>query len=68
MRQLILKMSISVAAFVSGVNGESDLIFSSMDEGSGEWTLQTLRETGLHIIGPQTFRDLSAPWPLPPDI
>jgi dihydrofolate reductase len=63
MRKLILKMSISVDAFVSGKNGESDWIFSSMDDGSGEWTLQTMRETGLHIMGAKTFRDMASHWP-----
>ena len=63
MRKLILKMSITVDAFVSGVNGESDWIFSSMDEGSGEWTLQTMREMGLHIMGAKTFRDMASHWP-----
>ncbi|MEP6731296.1 MAG: dihydrofolate reductase family protein, partial [bacterium] len=63
MRKLILKMSISVDAFVSGVNGESDWIFSSMDEGSAEWTLQTMRETGVHIMGAKTFRDMASHWP-----
>ncbi|MEP6622413.1 MAG: dihydrofolate reductase family protein, partial [bacterium] len=63
MRKLILKMSISVDAFVSGVNGESDWIFNSMDDGSAEWTLQTMRDMDLHIMGAKTFRDMASHWP-----
>ncbi|MEO8333748.1 MAG: dihydrofolate reductase family protein [bacterium] len=68
MRKLILRMSISVDAFVSGLNGENDWIFSSMDEGSGEWTLQTMRATGLHIMGAKTFRDMASHWPYSTEI
>lgn len=63
MRKLILKMSITVDAFVSGTNGENDWLFNSMDEGSAEWTLETMRETGLHIMGAKTFRDMASHWP-----
>ncbi|MEO8623544.1 MAG: dihydrofolate reductase family protein [bacterium] len=68
MRKLILKMSISVDAFVSAMDGQSDWIFSSMDEGSGEWTLETMRETGLHLMGAKTFRDMASHWPYSTEI
>lgn len=62
-RKLILKMSMSVDGFVAGANGESDWIFSSMDKGSSDWTMQTLHDMGLHIMGAHTFRDMASHWP-----
>jgi hypothetical protein len=38
MRQVILKMSVSVDGFVGGPNGEIDWIFKSMDGSATAWT------------------------------
>jgi len=63
MRRLILKMSISLDGFVGGPNGEIDWLFRSMDAETTTWTVETLGQVGLHIMGRRTFRDMAAYWP-----
>jgi len=63
MRQLILKMSVSVDSFVGGPNGEIDWIFKRYDAGATAWTMETLWQAGVHIMGSRTFRDMAAYWP-----
>ncbi|MFT3754102.1 MAG: dihydrofolate reductase family protein [Paludibacter sp.] len=63
MRKLILKMSVSADGFVGGPNGEIDWIFRSMGEDVGAWTLDTLWQAGVHIMGSRTFHDMASYWP-----
>jgi len=63
MRKLILKMSISADGFVGGPNGEIDWIFRSVDESVSKWTVDTLWQAGLHIMGSRTFHDMASYWP-----
>ena len=63
MRKLILKMSMSVDGFVGGSKSEVDWIFSSMDEGAVDWTMKSIWQAGLHIMGSRTFHDMASYWP-----
>jgi dihydrofolate reductase len=63
MRKLILKMSISVDGFVAGPNGEADWIFRTGDDDSARWTVDTLWQAGIHLMGSRTFYDMAAWWP-----
>ena len=63
MRNLVLKMSVSVDGLVGGADGEIDWIFRSMDEGATDWLLETLWQAGLHLMGRRTFSDMAAYWP-----
>ena len=63
MRQLILKMSVSVDGFVAGPNGEIDWIFKSYDAGATAWVVDALWRAGVHIMGSRSFRDMAAYWP-----
>jgi len=63
MRKLILKMSISADGFVGGPKGQIDWIFRSMDESAAAWTVDTLWQAGLHIMGSRTFHDMASYWP-----
>ncbi|HMJ14793.1 MAG TPA: dihydrofolate reductase family protein [Polyangiaceae bacterium] len=63
MRKLILKMSLSADGFVGGPNGELDWIFEAHDEGATLWTMDTLGNADLHIMGSRTFHDMAAYWP-----
>jgi dihydrofolate reductase len=63
MRKLILKMSVSVDGFVGGPSGEIDWIFKSFDAGATAWTVDTLWQAGVHIMGSRTFQDMAAYWP-----
>ena len=63
MRKLILKMSVSIDGFVSGLNGEIDWIFKSFDKDAIAWTVETLWQAGVHIMGSRTYQDMAAYWP-----
>ncbi|MDD4971243.1 MAG: dihydrofolate reductase family protein [Paludibacter sp.] len=63
MRKLILKMSISADGFVAGPKGQIDWIFRSMDESAAAWTVETLWQAGVHIMGSRTFHDMASYWP-----
>jgi dihydrofolate reductase len=63
MRKLILKMSLSADGFVGGPNGEIDWIFRSMNDETTLWTMETLWQTGVHIMGSRTFHDMASYWP-----
>ena len=63
MRKLILKMDVSLDGFVSGLNGESDWIFQTCDEGCTIWELETIWQAGLHVMGRKTFETMASYWP-----
>jgi hypothetical protein len=63
MRKLILKMSLSLDGFVGGPDGEINWVFRSLDEGAAAWTMESLWNASLHIMGSKTYRDMLAWWP-----
>src|SRR6266568_236338 len=63
MRELVLKMSMSVDGFVGGPSGELDWIFPSFDDTLTAWQVERVWEAGLHIMGSRAFRDMKAYWP-----
>jgi dihydrofolate reductase len=62
MRDLILKMSISIDGFVGRPDGGLRWIFDG-DQEAIAWTVETVWNAGLHIMGSRTFRDMAAYWP-----
>ena len=62
MRDLILKMSISIDGFVGGPDGGIKWVFDS-DQEAAAWTVETVWNAGLHIMGSRTFHDMAAYWP-----
>lgn len=62
MRELILKMSISLDGFVADPNGGIKWIFSG-DQEAMAWTLESVWGAGLHIMGSRTFQDMASHWP-----
>jgi dihydrofolate reductase len=68
MRKLILKMSMSVDGFVGGSKSEVDWIFSSMDEGAVDWTMKSIWQAGVHIMGSRTFHDMASYWPFSSEV
>ena len=68
MRKLILKMSMSVDAFVGGPNGEIDWLFKAMSDKTTNWIHDTLAGADMHIMGSRTFYDMKAYWPFSNDI
>jgi len=63
MRDLILKMSVSIDGFVGGPNHESDFIFADIDDQQTAWTIDVISHAGLHIMGSKTFKDMASFWP-----
>jgi dihydrofolate reductase len=68
MRKLILKMSVSVDGFVCGPKGEADWIFRNGDEEAARWSVDTLWQAGLHLMGSRTYHDMASWWPTSTDI
>lgn len=63
MRELILKMSISIDGFVGSPDGGVKWIFDTHDDKAAEWTVKTVWDASLHIMGGRTFQDMAAYWP-----
>lgn len=63
MRELVLKMSISVDGFVGGPGNESGWLFRSSTEDSAAWVLRTLEGAGVHALGSRSYRELAGYWP-----
>jgi dihydrofolate reductase len=62
MRELILKMSMSLDGFVAGPAGEVEWMFSG-DQEAIAWSVETVWNASLHIMGSRTFRDMASFWP-----
>ena len=62
MRELILKMSISLDGFVAGPAGEVEWMFSG-DQQAIASSVETVWNASLHIMGSHTFRDMASYWP-----
>ena len=67
MRDLILKMSISIDGFVGGPDGGIKWVFGS-DQEATAWTVETVWNASLHIMGSRTFHDMAAYWPTSTDV
>ncbi|CAN7199481.1 dihydrofolate reductase family protein [Rhizobium sp. LjRoot98] len=62
MRELILKMSMSLDGFVAGPAGEVEWMFSG-DPEAVAWSVAAVSKASLHIMGSRTFHDMAAYWP-----
>ena len=58
----ILKMSISIDGFVAETDGGLKWVFGT-DHEAKPWTVETVWNASLHIMGSRTFRDMAAYWP-----
>jgi dihydrofolate reductase len=63
MRELVLKMHVSVDGFVAGQFGEYEWIKKTQDQGVAAWLVNTVSEASLHLVGSVTFRTMAAGWP-----
>ena len=66
MRDLILKMSMSVDGFVSDMDGRNTWMFGA-DQEAKAWSVDYLWNAGLHIMGSRSFQDMAAWWPTSTD-
>jgi dihydrofolate reductase len=62
MRDLMLKMSISIDGFVGGPDRGIKSVFDS-DQEATAWTVKNVWNASLHIMGSRTFHDMAAYWP-----
>ena len=61
MRDLILKMSISVDGFVGDLDGGNKWVFGA-DQEAKAWVVETIWNASLHIMGSRTFHSMAAYW------
>jgi dihydrofolate reductase len=62
MRELILKMSMSLDGFVSDIDGRNTWMFGA-DQEAKAWSVDYLWNAGLHIMGSNTFLSMASWWP-----
>ena len=67
MRDLILKMSMSIDGFVSDLDGANKWMFGS-DQDAKAWSVEIVGNASLHIMGSRTFRSMAAYWPTSTDM
>jgi dihydrofolate reductase len=67
MRDLILKMSISIDGFVSDLDGRNKWMFGA-DQEAKAWAVETIWNASLHIMGSRSFHDMAAYWPTSTDM
>ena len=61
MRDLILKMSMSIDGFVSDLEGRNTWMFGD-DQEAKAWSVETIWNAGLHIMGSRSFFQMGAYW------
>jgi dihydrofolate reductase len=62
MRELILKMSMSLDGFVSDLEGANTWMYGS-DAESQAWTVDVISNASLHIMGAKSFLAMAPFWP-----
>jgi len=63
MGKLVLKMAMSIDGFVGAADGGIGWILEHGDDKAAAWTVETISNAGLHIMGARTFRDMAGWWP-----
>jgi dihydrofolate reductase len=58
-----MKMSISVDGFVSDADGKNDWIFKTGDEESLAWSVGSISQAGMIIMGRKSFENMAPYWP-----
>ena len=66
MRDLILKMSMSLDGFVSDLEGQNTWMFGA-DEEAEAWIVDRISNASLHIMGSRSFQDMAGWWPTSTD-
>ncbi len=66
MRDLILKMAISIDGFVSDLDGRNTWMFGA-DQEAKAWAVDYISNASLHIMGSRSFQDMAAWWPTSTD-
>jgi dihydrofolate reductase len=67
MRELILKMFMSLDGFVGSTDGDPTALMPPPDPVAKAWNAQRAWETSLHVVGSRTFRMWAGYWPTATD-
>ena len=67
MRDLILKMAMSVDGFVSDLDGRNTWMFGA-DQKAKAWGVETIWNASLHIMGGRSFQAMAAYWQTSTDV
>jgi RibD C-terminal domain len=66
-RDLILKMAISIDGFVSDLEGQNRWMFGA-DQEARAWGVETIWNASLHIMGSRSFLAMVAYWQTSTDV
>jgi dihydrofolate reductase len=66
MRELVLKMFMSLDGFVGGLDGDQKWMINP-DLVAKAWMIERAWNTSLHVMGSRTFRDMASYWPTSTD-
>ena len=67
MRELILKMFISLDGFVGSADGDPRVLMPPPDPVAKSWNAERVWDTSLHVVGSNTFRMWAGYWPTATD-
>lgn len=63
MRELVLKMELSLDGFVGAADGDVEWVHPSYDDDLTEYTVGVLGGAGAHLMGRITYEDMAEHWP-----
>ena len=63
MASLVLKMSVSLDGYIAPVDGSTDWISAGRSEDSRNWTVETVSNACVHLIGAATYAGWATYWP-----
>lgn len=63
MASLVLKMSVSLDGYVAPLDGSTDWIAAGRSDDGARWTLDTVGNAGVHLIGAATYTAWAGYWP-----
>ena len=67
MRDLILKMAISIDGFVSDLDGRNTGMFGA-DQEAKAWAVEYIWNASLHVMGSRSFHGMAAYWQTSTDV
>jgi dihydrofolate reductase len=63
MASLVLKMSVSLDGYVASLDGSSDWVAAGRSDEGARWTLETVSNAEVHLMGATTYAGWAAYWP-----
>ena len=66
MASLVLKMSVSLDGYVAPIDGSTDWAAAGRSDDARAWTVETVRNARLHLMGAATYTDWATFWPTAP--